>query len=53
VPAGADTTEKTTCVIAGGGPAGIMLGLVPARGVVDVTVMEKHADFLRDVTSRR
>ena len=40
--------EKTTCVIAGGGPAGVMLGLLLARGGVDVTVMEKHADFLRD-----
>jgi 2-polyprenyl-6-methoxyphenol hydroxylase-like FAD-dependent oxidoreductase len=47
VPA-ADHAEKTTCVIAGGGPAGIMLGLLLARGGVDVTVMEKHADFLRD-----
>ncbi|WP_101947421.1 FAD-dependent oxidoreductase [Mycobacterium sp. 3519A] len=40
--------DKTTCVIAGGGPAGMMLGLLLARGGVDVTVMEKHADFLRD-----
>jgi 2-polyprenyl-6-methoxyphenol hydroxylase-like FAD-dependent oxidoreductase len=40
--------DQTTCVIAGGGPAGIMLGLLLARGGVDVTVMEKHADFLRD-----
>jgi 2-polyprenyl-6-methoxyphenol hydroxylase-like FAD-dependent oxidoreductase len=40
--------EATTCVIAGGGPAGMMLGLLLARGGVEVTVMEKHADFLRD-----
>ena len=40
--------ESTTCVIAGGGPAGMMLGLLLARGGVDVTVMEKHEDFLRD-----
>lgn len=38
----------TTCVIAGGGPAGMMLGLILARCGVPVTVMEKHADFLRD-----
>jgi len=36
------------CCIAGGGPAGIMLGLLLARAGVDVAVLEKHADFLRD-----
>ena len=40
--------NTTTCAIAGGGPAGMMLGLLLARAGVDVTVMEKHADFLRD-----
>jgi 2-polyprenyl-6-methoxyphenol hydroxylase-like FAD-dependent oxidoreductase len=40
--------ERTTCIVVGGGPAGIMLGLLLARAGVDVTVMEKHADFLRD-----
>ena len=36
------------CCIAGGGPAGMMLGLLLARAGVVVTVLEKHADFLRD-----
>ena len=36
------------CCIAGGGPAGLMLGLLLARAQVDVLVLEKHADFLRD-----
>jgi 2-polyprenyl-6-methoxyphenol hydroxylase-like FAD-dependent oxidoreductase len=40
--------DRTTCAIAGGGPAGMMLGLLLARAGIDVTVMEKHADFLRD-----
>ncbi|WP_077088699.1 FAD-dependent oxidoreductase [Mycobacterium rhizamassiliense] len=40
--------EATTCLIAGGGPAGVVLGLLLARAGVRVTVMEKHADFLRD-----
>ena len=40
--------ETTTCVIAGGGPAGMVLGLLLARAGVEVTLMEKHADFLRD-----
>src|ERR1700750_2872696 len=39
---------ETTCLIAGGGPAGMMLGYLLARAGVDVTVLEKHADFLRD-----
>lgn len=43
-----DYPDSTTCVIAGGGPAGMMLGLLLARAGVDVTVMEKHADFMRD-----
>jgi 2-polyprenyl-6-methoxyphenol hydroxylase-like FAD-dependent oxidoreductase len=43
-----DRTITTTCAIAGGGPAGMMLGLLLARAGVDVTVVEKHADFLRD-----
>src|SRR5262245_29140750 len=37
-----------TCCIVGGGPAGMMLGLLLARAGVDVVVLEKHADFLRD-----
>ena len=38
----------TTCCIAGGGPAGVMLGYLLARRGVEVTVLEKHADFFRD-----
>ena len=37
-----------TCCIAGGGPAGLMLGLLLARAGVDIAVLEKHSDFLRD-----
>jgi 2-polyprenyl-6-methoxyphenol hydroxylase-like FAD-dependent oxidoreductase len=39
---------RTTCCIAGGGPAGMMLGFLLARAGVDVVVLEKHRDFLRD-----
>src|ERR1700688_304566 len=39
---------STRCCIAGGGPAGMMLGFLLARAGVDVVVLEKHADFLRD-----
>ncbi len=42
-------TELTTrCCIVGGGPAGMMLGLLLARAGVEVLVLEKHGDFLRD-----
>ena len=36
------------CCVAGGGPAGVMVGLLLARAGVDVVVLEKHADFFRD-----
>src|ERR1700756_3400598 len=39
---------NTNCAIVGGGPAGMVLGLLLARAGVEVTVLEKHADFLRD-----
>jgi len=39
---------STTCCIVGGGPAGMMLGFLLARAGVEVEVLEKHADFLRD-----
>jgi 2-polyprenyl-6-methoxyphenol hydroxylase-like FAD-dependent oxidoreductase len=39
---------STRCSIAGGGPAGMMLGLLLARAKIDVVVVEKHSDFLRD-----
>jgi len=41
-------TISVRCCIAGGGPAGMMLGLLLARAGIDVLVLEKHADFLRD-----
>ncbi|MEO5735894.1 MAG: FAD-dependent monooxygenase, partial [Variovorax sp.] len=39
---------STRCCIVGGGPAGMMLGLLLARAGVEVAVLEKHGDFLRD-----
>jgi 2-polyprenyl-6-methoxyphenol hydroxylase-like FAD-dependent oxidoreductase len=41
-------TLSTRCCIAGGGPAGLMLGYLLARAGIDVVVLEKHRDFLRD-----
>src|SRR5262245_12434432 len=41
-------SERTTCVVIGGGPAGMVLGLLLARAGVEVSVLEKHGDFLRD-----
>ena len=35
-------------LIAGGGPAGMMAGLLFARAGVETLVLEKHGDFLRD-----
>jgi 2-polyprenyl-6-methoxyphenol hydroxylase-like FAD-dependent oxidoreductase len=46
-PMRADSFHSTCCVV-GGGPAGIMLGYLLARAGVDVTVLEKHKDFIRD-----
>jgi 2-polyprenyl-6-methoxyphenol hydroxylase-like FAD-dependent oxidoreductase len=44
----ANSTITTQCCIAGGGPAGMMLGFLLARAGVHVVVLEKHADFFRD-----
>ncbi len=39
---------NTRCCLVGGGPAGMMLGFLLARSGVEVVVLEKHGDFLRD-----
>lgn len=43
-----DNCTSVDCIIAGGGPAGIVAGLLLARGGVKVAVLEKHRDFFRD-----
>lgn len=43
-----ETAVERDCVIAGGGPAGMVLGYLLARAGLKVTVLEKHADFFRD-----
>ncbi|GAA1863251.1 FAD-dependent oxidoreductase [Brevibacterium marinum] len=42
------SVTESDCIIAGGGPAGVVAGLLLARGGVRVTVLEKHNDFFRD-----
>jgi 2-polyprenyl-6-methoxyphenol hydroxylase-like FAD-dependent oxidoreductase len=44
----APETISVGCCVAGGGPAGMMLGYLLARAGVKVLVLEKHGDFLRD-----
>jgi 2-polyprenyl-6-methoxyphenol hydroxylase-like FAD-dependent oxidoreductase len=44
----AASTTRVACCIAGGGPAGVMLGFLLARAGVKVAVLEKHKDFFRD-----
>jgi 2-polyprenyl-6-methoxyphenol hydroxylase-like FAD-dependent oxidoreductase len=49
MPSASESAAMTVrCCIAGGGPAGMMLGYLLARSGVDVVVLEKHGDFLRD-----
>src|ERR1044071_7017273 len=41
-------TSDHDLIVAGGGPAGMMAGLLFARAGCDVLVLEEHADFFRD-----
>jgi 2-polyprenyl-6-methoxyphenol hydroxylase-like FAD-dependent oxidoreductase len=42
------TVSRTTVAVVGGGPAGVVLGLLLARAGIAVRVVEKHDDFNRD-----
>jgi 2-polyprenyl-6-methoxyphenol hydroxylase-like FAD-dependent oxidoreductase len=44
----AESPGFASCIVAGGGPAGLMTGYLLARAGIRTTVLEKHADFLRD-----
>src|SRR5436309_14054150 len=48
MPDATGDSVSVRCCVAGGGPAGIMLGFLLARAGISVLVLEKHADFLRD-----
>ena len=43
-----EAPDRVQCAIAGGGPAGAMLAFMLARQGIEVVLLEKHADFLRD-----
>lgn len=42
---------KTACVVAGGGPAGMMLGYLLARSGVETILLEKHGDFFSSISA--
>ncbi|MBX5458831.1 MAG: FAD-dependent oxidoreductase [Thermogemmatispora sp.] len=46
--AGPSPQQEVACCIVGGGPAGLMLGLLLARQGISVRVLEAHGDFDRD-----
>jgi 2-polyprenyl-6-methoxyphenol hydroxylase-like FAD-dependent oxidoreductase len=45
---GSSRAISARCCVVGGGPAGLMLSYLLARAGIDVVILEKHGDFLRD-----